>query len=349
MLVSAFAALAAAAPRPQAIDFGAVNEAEPATLTGPPPTAVSQDAYNSAQASAAAAADMSSDPLVKRQLGVNDPCGVQPDGFGPRPETDSVEAFLAYQPFADAANAAAANPPSGYTTVFKNLQGSVSANTYLGLTTLTKYDAALCQQLCDSKDLCTGFNIFFERNPTVNPAPETCPNPPSFTNVKCTLWGSPITAEVATNMGQWRTDFQVVITGSNGYVKANPPSSIPEFEEPEKCDGAIDAPVKDGKDTNLGGKFYNKPYDPLICASACQALTAKNRGQAKKGVYEPCNYFNAYVLMKNNKPKGIYCSFYTVPWDKTYGTKKEATEGSDKYTISSSYGYKLKNQDAGTV
>lgn len=88
-----------------------------------------------------------------------DPCGVQPDGFGPRPETDSVEAFLAYQPFADAANAAAANPPSGYTTVFKNLQGSVSANTYLGLTTLTKYDAALCQQLCDSKDLCTGFNV----------------------------------------------------------------------------------------------------------------------------------------------------------------------------------------------
>lgn len=47
------------------------QEAEPATITGPPPTAVTQDAYNSAQASAAAAADMSSDPLVKRELGVN--------------------------------------------------------------------------------------------------------------------------------------------------------------------------------------------------------------------------------------------------------------------------------------
>ncbi|KAI9710421.1 MAG: hypothetical protein M1812_007457 [Candelaria pacifica] len=75
LLVSAFAALAAAVPSQQSgLDFAAIADAVPASITGPPATAVTQDVYNSAVASSAAAAEVSSDPLhkrSKRQLGEN--------------------------------------------------------------------------------------------------------------------------------------------------------------------------------------------------------------------------------------------------------------------------------------
>lgn len=65
---------------------------------------------------------------------------------------------------------------------------------------------------------------FAERDPTVNPstnqstAPTVwgrdCPNPPSMTSFKCTLWGSSIDSDDATNQGQYREEFDVVITAS---------------------------------------------------------------------------------------------------------------------------------------
>ena len=58
--------------------------------------------------------------------------------------------------------------------------------------------------------------MYIERDPSVDPNKDNCPNPPSTTNFKCTLWGVPVTVEEATNKGQYRDDFQVVITGSNG-------------------------------------------------------------------------------------------------------------------------------------
>lgn len=85
----------------------------------------------------------------------------------------------------------------------------------MGLHTFDTYDPAACQALCDAADLCTAFNIYFERDPTVNPA-DNCRDPPSVTNIKCTLWGSRLTPETAVNAGQLREDFHVVITGSNG-------------------------------------------------------------------------------------------------------------------------------------
>lgn len=98
-----------------------------------------------------------------------------------------------------------------------NLQASSNADTYLGLYTLETYDTLKCSELCDAVDSCTAFNIYFERDPTVNPA-AACPNPPSLTNIKCTLWGANVTTETANNFGQYRRDFHVVIAGSNGLV-----------------------------------------------------------------------------------------------------------------------------------
>jgi hypothetical protein len=107
--------------------------------------------------------------------------------------------------------------PAGYVRSFVNKQASSNANSYMGLHTFGTYDPAKCQALCDAVDLCTAFNIYFERDPTVNPA-EYCRDPPSFTNIKCTLWGSRLTPETAVNTGQYRKDFHVVIAGSNGVI-----------------------------------------------------------------------------------------------------------------------------------
>ena len=122
--------------------------------------------------------------------------------------------------------------PAGYVRSFFNKQASSSANSYLGLYTFADYNVSRCAALCDAVDLCTAFNIYFERDPTVNPG-ENCPDPSSFTNVKCTLWGSRLTPETATNQGQYRRDFHVVIAGSNGMLSVQiglsscPPLPLP--------------------------------------------------------------------------------------------------------------------------
>jgi hypothetical protein len=48
------------------------------------------------------------------------------------------------------------------------LSASFSANTYLGLQTLHTYDVERCSQYCDNTTLCTGFNIFVKRDPSLN-------------------------------------------------------------------------------------------------------------------------------------------------------------------------------------
>lgn len=198
---------------------------------------------------------------------------------------DTVEDFLSFQTFSDMANSAPV--PQGYAHSFSNLQGSVHAHGYLGVKTLKTYNTVTCAQLCDAKLGCMGFNIYFERDPTLNPA-EACPNPPSFTNIKCTLWGAGVTEESATNTGQHREDFQVVIAGSNGYNKNTPPQPLEGYEGPTQLGGAINAPLYNGVNTYLGMKYFNIPYDPSVCAAACQAQTGYNSRHATNGVYKPC-------------------------------------------------------------
>ena len=95
------------------------------------------------------------------------------------------------------------------------MNGSTQQNTYMGLYTMQTFDTVKCQQYCDNAPSCYAINVYMERDPSVDPA-DTCPNPPSITNFKCTLWGSFVTADSATNTGQWRNQFHVVIAGSNG-------------------------------------------------------------------------------------------------------------------------------------
>ena len=224
-----------------------------------------------------------------------------------------------------------------------DLYASSNANSYMGLYTLKTYDTIKCQQLCDAVDLCTAFNIYFERDPTKDPG-AACPNPPSFTNIKCTLWGSGVTPETAKNEGQYRTDFHVVIAGSNGYTKDNPPSPIDGYTGPTRFGGAINAPLDSaGKNTYMGVKYFPGLYDAGKCAAACSANTAYNsRHPRADGTYDVCKFFNAYLLSKNNVADGTYCSLYTQTWGKPYDTNFGQYRGSDYYSVSSSYGFTLK-------
>lgn len=122
----------------------------------------------------------------------------------PSPD-DSDVLFLNYQPFQDAANNASI--PQGYTSAFANLQGSSQTTSYMGYETLDSYDTVGCASYCDQLDGCVGFNIYFERDPSQDANATNCPNPPSLTNIKCVRWGVQISADTATNTGQWRGEI----------------------------------------------------------------------------------------------------------------------------------------------
>ncbi|KAF2723569.1 hypothetical protein K431DRAFT_219735 [Polychaeton citri CBS 116435] len=170
----------------------------------------------------------------------NDPCAAQPDGYGPVPTPDTASAFREYSVFHSLATAAptvvASQCNTQYQQVFRDLDGSVSAQSYMGQYTLQSYDVEYCAKKCDATSLCTSFNIYAERDPSLNPAKNDstaftvwgywCPNPASMTTFRCTLWGSSIDGSLATNKGGWREDFEVVIAASNGYDRTN--VTIPE-------------------------------------------------------------------------------------------------------------------------
>ena len=146
-------------------------------------------------------------------------CKLLPAGLGPVPFPDTPANFLALSDFASAANGAVT--PSGYQQTFANQQASNNANGYLGYTTLPTYDVDTCSKKCNAIVGCQAFNIYFERDPKVEPGSgDNCDNPPSTTNIKCSFWGGPVTKDNAVNTGQWRKNFQIVIAGSNGKFAA---------------------------------------------------------------------------------------------------------------------------------
>ena len=125
----------------------------------------------------------------------------------------------AYQNSNNALNAVAAQAPtpSGYVQNFKALNGATQQIGYLTYKIIdgTTYDVGACADFCNSETFCLGFNIYYERDGTVQPTSD-CPNPAPQTNIKCSLFGYPVSEVTATNQGQWQDQFQVVITGSNG-------------------------------------------------------------------------------------------------------------------------------------
>lgn len=146
---------------------------QPTGASPPPPPANSLSASTSASSTTAApvtgTSTTSSSTACPTQpeagtycgfINPEDPCAPQPDGYGPVPTPDTVSAFMAYAPFHSMAQAAPTQIPSvngtSYTQSFKDLNDSVSANSYIGLYTLKEYSASECASWCDNTTLCTG-------------------------------------------------------------------------------------------------------------------------------------------------------------------------------------------------
>ncbi|KAI6849032.1 hypothetical protein BTJ68_00414 [Hortaea werneckii EXF-2000] len=287
-----------------------------------------------------------------------DPCAPQPDGYGPVPSPDTASAFLAYPSLHAMASAAptiiGSQCNTEYEQVFVDEDGSVSAQSYLGLYTLDSYDANLCAAKCDATNLCTAFNIYAERDPSLNPtkndstAPTVwgydCPNPASMTSYKCTLWGSSIDGSLATNQGGYREDFHVVITASNGYDRTNstiPPDPTGQVSSPVASSttlatspspaGNSPAPAPKpatspnhpwGNGNNCGGKAINAPqynmgqrfFPGPFNPQVCSDY-ALAQNKAQSGSSSSCRMFNAAYLHKDGVPYGTMCSLYSSALD----------------------------------
>ncbi|CZT20668.1 uncharacterized protein RCC_06526 [Ramularia collo-cygni] len=350
----AFVAALAGVVTAQQIDIAAINAAPAPAVTAAPVGVAGQGqlAYNSDAAAAAAASDAQPAKAAKVKRG---DCAVQPDGTGPAVRNpDTAEAFQKSPYFAFQANA---QPfpynPFPYVEKFRNLNGSTQQNSYLTYYVLDSYNPRTCAAYCDKVDLCTAFNIYFERDPSVDPG-TACPNPPSITNIKCTLWGSSISRETATNTGQYREQFHVVVAGSNGYDKTpsfSPAISVPQFDRTANISGSTIS-VSPQKGVYFTADFFSGPFDPSVCGVYAQAQTKANRDAAiARGLssYQPCNFFGAYTPYKNKYAQGTMCALYTTPIDASNAKKAAINSGNDFFDVGASWTYTLTKQDSGKL
>ncbi|KPI45448.1 uncharacterized protein AB675_840 [Cyphellophora attinorum] len=138
------------------------------------------------------------------------------DGSGPVPSPDSAKSFLNSTILSTPA--IMAPPPTGWLTMFTNLNSVMTDSTYLGHSLLDTYDTAVCASRCYRKKGCIGINIFFERAPAYKPGRE-CPNPSSTTLIKCAYFSGVVNKASATDAGYKTAKFRVVYAGSNGYMQ----------------------------------------------------------------------------------------------------------------------------------
>lgn len=298
----------------------------------------------SAATATAALAERDASPVLGRRTA----CATQatiPNYYGV--DVSSYSAFKADSSIASVAKSASV--PAGYFQSFQNLAGASSAYGYLGYSVVKTYDVATCAAKCTAKSGCLAFNIYFERDPTLEPG-TGCENPDAFANIKCSFWGSSLDSTTANNYGQWRSNFQVGIAGSNGYTSYTVGGPIDGWTSPLKLNtSTMNAPLRDcaGTWTYLGYKLIQSgPFDPTVCAAACDAQTAYNVAHPpSSGDIPVCGAFGTYLLTKTNSsgsfPQGQMCTMYTSFWDAKYAVNTASYDDSvgAKYTYSDSFFY----------
>ncbi|KAH0174817.1 hypothetical protein KCU67_g579, partial [Aureobasidium melanogenum] len=207
-------------------------------------------------------------------------CVPQPTGINHQVQPDTAAGWVADNFFASAASAAINPLPTGYVSSFVNLNASNSADKYMGYTLMTSYDAPGCAVKCSAINGCNSFNIYFERDPSVNPDDVNCSNPPSTVQVKCVFWGGAVTTDNANNYGQWRNQFQVLIAGSNGFINSTyaallasgkvPSGTVPRTSQEASAQNTYD--IYSGYDSNVGA--YSNAHASSSyqdCETACDA------------------------------------------------------------------------------
>ncbi|KAF7890023.1 uncharacterized protein EAF02_002438 [Botrytis sinoallii] len=338
IIASAFAALAFANPLPQDMDLGAIDALPQAEVSSAPVDVSSQvvavkPVSDAVLEGAAAVNDVAApDGVARKRDLVKRDCEQQPLGYGPNSKPDTADAFLADPQYNKIASKAPT--PQGYTLAFSELKGSTHTTSYL--------------------DGCIAFNIYIERDPTVDPGYK-CSNPPSTINYKCAKWGVQIKKETATNTVQYRKDFRVVISGSNGYNKRYSPEPCDKYNGPVSLEGAMQAPLDPvtKTDTYMGYKFFSfddvktYEYGVVACTSACTAQSKYNlEHPPSSGHPAICNQVVVYVLSQSNKPQGIYCSMYTEVWAPNHATNYGQWRGSEYWSVSQAYSYSRADYDS---
>ena len=277
-------------------------------------------------------------------------CAPQPTGIAAYAvkNPDTAAAFASNSAFSSKALSAAT--PNGYTLQFQNLNASSSAYGYMGFTTLKEYDTGACAQKCSATKGCLSFNLYFERDPSVEPG-ATCTDPASVTMIKCVMWGGEVSTSNTKNFGQYRSFFNVVIAGSNGYTNSSivVPSGFSNGQSLNKA--AINAPYDhQGFNTLMGWTIFTQGgYNASLCAEYCRSQTSYNVGHPAKDGTPPkiCNFFNTFLLYVNGTiPQGQYCTLYTERWDPSYATNFGQKRGNDEYTIAMSYAYSNLSSEA---
>ncbi|TIA61102.1 hypothetical protein D6C77_03682 [Aureobasidium pullulans] len=246
--------------------------------------------------------------------------------------------FLTNPAYSAAANNAAT--PSGYINTFTNLHASNNADGYQGYTILPAYDIASCANSCTARPSCQAFNVFFERTPpSSNSYNSTC----STATIKCVFWSGGVTAANAVNTGSTQNGFEIVIAGSNGYIKSAIAASPGYGPSTYLGNNAISAPNDcNGKNTYMGFQIFNDaPFNATRCAEACSAQSAYNIAHPGSDGAKPltCQFFNTYETFKNGVSQGQWCVLYSQSWGKGVATNTGYTYGKDVYTIGSSYAY----------
>ncbi|KAH0090939.1 hypothetical protein KCU96_g7811, partial [Aureobasidium melanogenum] len=354
LAIQGFAALAVAMPaaRPQEIDVNMVLAAPDPVAYDPAVGATAQVVsydYTSliAQATAPAtsvASDVAATATAIEKRGAA--CtSLAPGASGaPTYSPDTPAAFASNLDFASVASSAPV--PTGYTNTFTNANASSSAYGYLGFTTLSTFDTAKCAAKCDAIYGCLSFNLYFERDPSVDPGSGAsgCENPPSVTYIKCVFWGGPVSRANANNYGQYRNQFQVLIAGSNGYTNNTIAALAGYSDAIYYGTHAIDAPLDaQGYNTFITSKIFNGPFDARLCGAACDAQTqyAIDNPSADGTPAKKCQFFNTYILnLNDNKhPQGQYCALYTEAWPSKYATSTGSSTSSGKLIVEYSYGY----------
>ncbi|THY05458.1 hypothetical protein D6D01_09999 [Aureobasidium pullulans] len=353
--------LVAALPRPQNLDFDLIDAAPDPTFTQAvgataqtiiiDPNALLASATADISSVSVDAGDVLSSTAVahKRAAAATVTCAPQPAGATSAPtyaaDDDNVANFKANTHYDNIA--LSAQTPSDYSLAFSNKQASSNALGYLGFDTMDEYDVAKCAQQCTAKFGCSSFNIYFERDPSLDPTPQACPDPPSVTMIKCVYWGGQATDSNTVNVGQPRADFKVAIAGSNGYVTKRIATPAGYNTGIYYGKNAINAPYDaQGYNTFMGSKIFTGIWNVEQCAAYCESQSEYNTATAPKDgtPAKVCRFFNTYLLtakMANGdvKPQGQYCSLYTEVWPEKYATNGGQWRGKDQYTIDYSFGY----------
>ncbi|KAF2155843.1 hypothetical protein K461DRAFT_318512 [Myriangium duriaei CBS 260.36] len=287
--------------------------------------------------------------LVERQAASSVPCATQSSLYTGLPVPNTATGFLTDTVMSGIA-ANAVTPP-GYSQVFNSLNGSANGIGWYRLQMMATYDVAGCAAICNSDNNCNSFNIYFERDPLLDPG-TTCPNPDALVTVRCVMWTQYVSAYITRNYGQWRNSFVTLITGSNGYWQDNVPTAVAGFNTPVSLPGLVNVNTLNGVNPLVGTAFYTGSYNASLCTNLCTQTTASNRAAALAknwGLYQSCNFVDAAQVSIQGTIYGTYCSMYTTGDVAAGAVQNNATYNGVVYDISNSYGFTLGTADTGII